>query len=370
MLSKQIVSIGKKTDGRVYVSVSLNGRRQRFSSGEVIGQDIHPNRFNGSRRFEEAKALEAAFILAIRQGWAPEPPAKEEKPKREKSVIAILQTSVEQKLASDYSRHYKKDIVYISKQFESYLVEKNLVELTIDGLTSNVIRDYLDSRTVSARAKRNIKAYLATAFKSSIEDFGLKNPFRDIRLPRTTEVLHKPFTNVPAVLEEIYQFDQRLHLCCLIAYGCLLRPHREIRELTWGDFNEDLTVISLSGKRNKGKRNRIVPVPIYVRERLIAFKGDSEQNNLNIFSGTTKAYNVDFFKTLWGRYKQCSTLLEPNQTMYSFRHGGALKVFEQSGSLVKLQQVMGHSNLQVSMTYLRGLNASSLTIEDMPSLPQ
>jgi len=34
MLFNKVVSIGKKTDGRVYVSVSLNGRRQRFSSGE------------------------------------------------------------------------------------------------------------------------------------------------------------------------------------------------------------------------------------------------------------------------------------------------------------------------------------------------
>ena len=77
---------------------------------------------------------------------------------------------------------------------------------------------------------------------------------------------------------------------------------------------------------------------------------------------------MESFKTLWGRYKQCSKLLETNQTMYSFRHGGALKVFEQSGSLVKLQQVMGHSNLQVSMTYLRGLNAGTLAVDDMPTL--
>lgn len=368
MQSKQIVSIGKKTDGRIYVSVSLNGRRQRFSSGEVIGQDIQPNRFSGSRRFEEAKALEAAFILAIRQGWVPKPQTFAERPKRENNAINILRASIKQKLSSDYSRHYKKDIVYIAKQFEEYLTKQRLTDLTLDQLSTAIIRDYLDSRTVSTRAKRNQKAYLATLFKYSLDEFGLKSPFKDIRLPRTTEVLHKPFTNVQAVLEEIYTYDHRLHLCCLLAYGCLLRPHREIRELTWGDFNEDLTVISISGKRNKGKRNRIVPVPKYVREGLNAFKGDSDQNNYNIFTGTPKAYNADFFKTLWNRFKQRSTLLEPNQTMYSFRHGGALKVFEQSGSLVKLQQVMGHSNLQVSMTYLRGLNAGTLSVDDMPTL--
>ena len=39
-----------------------------------------------------------------------------------------------------------------------------------------------------------------------------------------------------------------------------------------------------------------------------------------------------------------------------------------SGSLIKLQQVMGHSNLNVSLTYLRGLEVKQFQIEDMPEL--
>jgi hypothetical protein len=47
---------------------------------------------------------------------------------------------------------------------------------------------------------------------------------------------------------------------------------------------------------------------------------------------------------------------------------GALKVFEQTTGLVKLQQVMGQSSLQVSLTYLRGLDVKQLDVSDMPSL--
>ena len=36
-------------------------------------------------------------------------------------------------------------------------------------------------------------------------------------------------------------------------------------------------------------------------------KGD---NNLNIFTGTTKAPNPDYFKCIWGRFKKVSKLLE------------------------------------------------------------
>ena len=36
--------------------------------------------------------------------------------------------------------------------------------------------------------------------------------------------------------------------------------------------------------------------------------------------------------------------------------------------LTKLQRAMGHSSLQVSLTYLRGLEVTELKEEDMPSL--
>ena len=95
---------------------------------------------------------------------------------------------------------------------------------------------------------------------------------------------------------------------------------------------------------------------------------DSSSKLDNIFTNSPKPFNFSYFGTLWGRFKQQSQLIEPDQTLYSLRHGGALKVFEQTGSLVKLQQVMGHSSLQVSLTYLRGLEVSQLNLADMPSL--
>jgi len=39
-----------------------------------------------------------------------------------------------------------------------------------------------------------------------------------------------------------------------------------------------------------------------------------------------------------------------------------------TGSLVKLQKVMGHSSLNVTLMYLRGLEVAELTEEDMPKV--
>ena len=120
----------------------------------------------------------------------------------------------------------------------------------------------------------------------------------------------------------------------------------------------------MAGNRNKGKRNRIIPVPEYIREQL----SGGDQNH-NIFSGTDKPYNPYYFSLLWSRFKkQHPELIAPGQTLYSFRHTGAIAVFEKAKNLKILQTVMGHSDMAVSLTYLRGLEVHAISIEDMPTL--
>tara|TARA_B110000259_G_scaffold178389_1_gene216648 strand:- start:1275 stop:1628 length:354 start_codon:yes stop_codon:yes gene_type:complete len=116
----------------------------------------------------------------------------------------------------------------------------------------------------------------------------------------------------------------------------------------------------------KSKRNRVLPVPEVVRGEVVKrFTGNRKDN---VFTLSEEPYNRDYFKTLWSRYKRQSHLLERDQTLYSFRHTGAIKVFEKTGSLLKLQQVMGHSDMKVSLTYLRGLEVKQLDVEDLPEL--
>ena len=72
-------------------------------------------------------------------------------------------------------------------------------------------------------------------------------------------------------------------------------------------------------------------------------------------------FNQDYFKTLWTRYKAQS-----EQTLYSFRHKGAIDVFKRTGSLTVLQRAMGHASLAVSLGYLRNLEVPMLRVADMP----
>ena len=61
-------------------------------------------------------------------------------------------------------------------------------------------------------------------------------------------------------------------------------------------------------------------------------------------------------------------LLKQAQTLYSFRHSGANEMFKRTGSITKLQKAIGHSSINLSLTYLRGLEIAELKEKDMPMI--
>jgi integrase len=298
--------------------------------------------------------------MAIRAGWRPV------EVEMRVSIGSIADKSLTRKLKLDYSVSYKKDLAYIKRLWDEYLSKKRLEELPIDDLTIEHIRDWVYMHAPSPASMANYKRNISALLKDELESNGVVLNFSRIKLPKVPQQLHKPIDDVGALLSDIKEFNVSLHLCCLMTYTMLLRPHREVRCLSFGDFNNDFTQVSLSGAKVKSKRNRVVPVPEVVRaEVLKRFSGNRKDN---VFTLTEEPYNRDYFKTLWSRYKKQSHLLERDQTLYSFRHTGAIKIFEKTGSLQKLQQVMGHSDMKVSLTYLRGLELKQLDVEDLPNL--
>lgn len=67
-------------------------------------------------------------------------------------------------------------------------------------------------------------------------------------------------------------------------------------------------------------------------------------------------------------WKDIKQLLDKGQTLYSFRHTGAIDVYKRTGSIEKLKAAMGHSNVIISLTYLRGLDMAELKEYDMPMI--
>ena len=340
---------------KVFVSFYIQGKRYRLYNGSRVGIDLNPNSFPKSKRIEIGNILAYKIYDKINNGGTLTAFKSMDIITGELSDIEYVKRALNKKLLEDYSNKYKVMLKQAFKMLERASDSNGCIAFKS---LENEINKYT-SNTSYNTIRRHLNALLNEAVSQGLS----YNPVSKLKSRKTKAQLHKPFRNVSDLLLDIKKFNEKLYLCCLLTYGCLLRPHREVRSLKWNDFSDDLKHINLSGNRNKSGRNRIVPVPVYIRELL-----EPKEDHLNIFSGEIKPHNPSYFSKLWSRYKLVSNLLDENQTLYSFRHTGAIEIFKRTASITKLQKAMGHSSINVSLTYLRGLEIPELNEEDMPMI--
>ena len=338
--------ICQKKDGKYFIDFYINAKRYRLFTAQKIGLDLKPNNYPIQQRKKKAELLaKLVYEHLIKNNDCFE---------KQTTSLKVQQYDliIEKKLKSSFSNKYVKSLQYYSNILREQLVKHDDIPIEfIDGF----LNQYTNNTSFNTH-RRHINV-----LANYLNEHGFKMPITKLKRRRQTEKLHKPITNLSHLLNLMKGFNYNLYLCCLLTYGCLLRPHREIRLLKWKDFSDDLSTISIAGDRVKSKKNRIVPVPKYIRE--ILQKTDLDDN---IFTGTPKPFNKDYFKTVFSRFKRCYPEIDKHITIYSFRHSGAIEIFKRTGSLTKLQRAMGHSSLQVSLTYLRGLEVTELKEEDMP----
>ncbi len=316
----------------------LEGKRYRVANGKKFGIDIHPNKVPIADRFNEANNLLFRIHKALIEGWGQSTSLRD----------TFLKSVQNHSISIDAKETYKESMQRTLSRLESFLKTSTIGQINIKHVTTLHCMAFLNSKCYTPNSYNTERKHLSSFFSKLFKPENITNPISSIPVLKSKPALHKPFKDVSIVLEDMKSFN---------------RPHQEIRNLKWGDFSEDMKHISLSGRRNKSGRNRIVPLNPYILQYL-----DRKEDSLNIFTNEEKPFNKDYFKTLWSRYKAQSTILEDLQTLYSFRHTGAIEIYKRTNNLSILQQAMGHSTLAVTLGYLRGLEIPSLRLQDMPRL--
>ena len=340
--------VKRRPDGFFFIEFVMGSKRLRLVNGQKIKLNLKPNSYPPKQRKAKAELLaREVYNYLVNNNYS----FDDSLPKNE---IELYDHLVTQKLNEPLSPKYKKAIESISREFRGQVLTHKTIPIEF---TNRLIKRHQNPTSFNT-TRRHINAFL-----NYLKENGVEVEISSLRPRKQTEKLHKPIDNIVELLDEVKSFNTNLYLCCLLTYGCLLRPHREVRQLKWEDFSDDLKYISIGGNRVKSKRNRIVPVPEFIREQLSVGKKEN-----NIFTNSPIEFNEDYFKTLWSRFKRVSKLIEQDQTLYSFRHSGAIDIFKRTGSITKLQKAMGHSSINVSLTYLRGLEVPELKEEDMPMI--
>ena len=333
-------------DGLYYIDFNLNSLRHRMFSGNKIGSSLSPNSYPLRLRKSKTELLaKEVYNYLVRNDYSFDKPM---------NSLERFDQLMSAKLSEPLSKTYRKALNDLASKLRQRLVKSG--DINTEYIDSLILK-YTNNTSYNT-TRRHLNVLI-----NYLYDNGFKIQKSSLRSRRQIETLHKPITDIVSLLELVKLFNYNLYVCCLLTYGCLLRPHKEIRMLKWSDFSEDLSFIRLSGCRVKSKRNRVVPVPLYVRKELVKGQYDS-----NIFSHCKKAYNDSYFSGLWKRFKRHNKNIETGITLYSFRHTGAIEIYNRTGSLHKLQKAMGHSTINVSITYLRGLEIPELEDSDMPRI--
>jgi len=272
--------VKRKANGEYFIEFTLKSKRIRLLNGQKIKSKLRPNDFPLKERKVKAELLaKNIYDYLENNNYSFDNQA----PKNELELYDYL---VSQKLNEPLSIKYKKAIESISKELRGQVIIYKTIPIEF---TNKYLNKYKNPTSFNT-TRRHLNALL-----NYLKEYGFEVQTSSLKPRKQNEKLHKPIDNIGVLLDEVKSFNSNLYLCCLLTYGCLLRPHREVRQLRWGDFSDDLKYISIAGDRVKSKRNRIVPVPEFIREHLSIGKKEN-----NIFTNTPIEFNEDYFKTLWG----------------------------------------------------------------------
>ncbi len=363
------------TNTRAYVKVYIDGVRHRFYNGSCIGLNLHPNRCKTLKERDRALS-KLCFSLRkkLEAGWTP---AETQKTKvyADSHAGVVIAKAIEEMKSQDLSALYKRDVSQVGATFTLYITAIGLVREPIEEITPYVIEDFLHQFNSSATNYMNKRRTLGGIFSRLVRNGVIStNPVSKTTRQKEKSLLHEAFTHetLKAVLQHLEKEHPCLYLCALVMYGCLLRPHQEIRMLTRKHLNEDCTKITLSGDSNKSGRVRTVFVPEYVRSELLKRGIPQFKDSWNIFTKSDVPYNESYFNTAWSRVKEAlvkAGVISNEQTLYSFRHTAAINVYMKTKDLYKVQQAMGHSSMTVTLTYMRSLGLmNAVSLDDAPEL--
>jgi site-specific recombinase XerD len=365
MFTEPKIILTEDLSQRGYVTYYFNGKRQREYNANKLNLEINPNYCKTYKdRLKHLKKLSFEFTKALSSGWSPliikEPVQIKELP----SLKSALESILNEKLNSDLSLTYKRDLSKVIEQLLNFLSDTELNKF-VSEVDHRRIECFLNQFHTSATHYMN-KRRVLNVFFSELQRTKLisDNPVQNSLKKKQKALLHKIYKQdqLKSVLEYLKENYPNLHLCCLLAYGCFLRPHQESRLLCVKHINVDCTKITLSGNENKSKRIRVVNVPIYIQSELRNRISDNLTANTNIISNCTEPFNVGYLNTQWSRAKKKMIvlgLIEKDQTIYSFRHTAAVNVYKKTKDLHILQQLLQHSNMIVTLNYLRGLGEVS-----------
>lgn len=246
-------------------------------------------------------------------------------------------------LAKNYSsntiRMYGSGFIHFLRFFE-HKDPKNISKNDIIGYLGELMKNGFTSSTGN-NVVNALKIYYRELLPIKDLSFDLPRPKKEKKLPTVF--------SLDECLALFRATENPKHkLLLLMGYGAGLRVS-EIVNLKWTDIH--FNTYKLHIKNAKGKKDRIVMLPVSVIEMLLFYKKLSK-NSVYVFEGqvTGEPYSTTSVQTVMRKSLE-KIGLSNRGSVHSLRHSFATHLLENGTDVRFIQKLLGHENIKTTMVY-------------------
>ena len=261
-----------------------------------------------------------------------------------------VQQFLEERIAMRYSPYTIRNYEVTFRKFTTFCEDVEIASIT----KQHIIRFMASQPDVSAKTLSNYHADLSALWQWAIQQgFCCENPVRQIKAPmiekRTIIPLTK--TEILALLKSVdqSQYSQRNRAIVFLLLDTGMRAS-ELCILKVHDLNWVTSHVKVIGK---GKKERLIPFSTETAKVINEYL--STRKNL---SPSSPIFALKSGKPL-DRYELRKTLAELGEKAgvsrvypHRFRHTFAIQFLRNGGNIYTLQEILGHSTLDMVKRYL------------------
>jgi integrase/recombinase XerD len=272
------------------------------------------------------------------------------------AVDAFVQYLAAERAASPHTvAAYARDCA----AFAAFLDAKGVADMT--AVNAAHVVGYLDAarrRGLSARSCARVQAALRGLFRFLIRERTLqRDPTRDVRRPRTGRRL--PRTLSPDEMGQLLEnrdggpLIQRNLAMLELVYACGLRVS-EVVSLRVNQVNLEAGCVTVVGK---GRKERVVPMGTYARERVQAYLTEARPRilgrRLSPYLFLTRSGRPMTRQAFWYllRRRAFASGVDAACSPHGLRHAFATHLLERGADLRAVQTMLGHADISTTEIY-------------------
>ena len=244
------------------------------------------------------------------------------------AIYGFLKESTNNGLNQNTVKHYGYALQHLSKNVNINVAVSRITESDCDKLKTYLLKEYARP-TVNSYLK-SINVFLSWAERK----YKIDLPPR-LQLVKSEKILPEFLT--PDELDKIYKLCEDKKM--LSTFKIYEHTGIRLRELHACDLDITANGTYVKLRRTKGKRERIIPIPLEVVED---------------FNKATKGgiYKPNHISKIFSKLRD-KAKVSSNKSLHSLRHTFALRKLLELGNIYLVKEMLGHSSVNTTQIYLQ-----------------